>query len=157
MLRHQDGDRRTHVPCEALERSSPAGSCLQRGECPCNALLLLKTLSALSCLQPFPSRPNHFGKLNPAAEILLSKINIDFRPPSGVFAGFIGPLFVSIDGWNEIFQDTVVAELRWRTLTRSSLQQSSDSPQHPARPWTRDTMEILRSKNKFQLLPLQPG
>lgn len=44
-------------PCEALERSSPAGSCLQPGQCPCNALLPAKLLSPSSCLQPFPSWP----------------------------------------------------------------------------------------------------
>lgn len=73
-------------PCEALEGSSPAGACLQPGQCPWNALLPAKILSASSCLQPFPSWP----KSDPAQRY--AKCNKRrFCPQCGVCTGFIGP------------------------------------------------------------------
>lgn len=74
-------------PCEALEQSSPAGSCLQPGQCPWNALLPVKILSASGCLQPSPSWP----KSNPGQRH--TKCNKHrFSPQCGACAGFMGPL-----------------------------------------------------------------
>lgn len=73
-------------PCEALERSSAAGSCLQPGQCPWNALLPVKILSAPSCLQPFASWPEP----NPGQRHTKSN-KYRLCPQCGVCAGFIGP------------------------------------------------------------------